>query len=128
MKTNLEDIKKKIQRFAELIQAPDRLLPSVGGPSRETEVVSDSSGYLCYVTSDWRNTNSVICYDEDDLLFRVFDTITSAMASQYIKENRKENEDVNSLYFNKKEELLGKLNIEWSARLKKQREIWRHSS
>jgi hypothetical protein len=127
MRTNLDDIKKKIERLAGLIQAPDLLLPSVGGPSRETEVVLDSSGYLCYVTNDWRRSNSFICYDEDDLLFRVFDTITNIMASQYIKENKKENEDSSTLYFNKRQELLGKLNIEWSARLKKQHEIWRRS-
>jgi Immunity protein 63 len=97
------------------------------GPSKETEVVLDSSGYLCYVTNDWRRSYNFICYDEDDLLFRVFDTITSMMASRYIKENMKENEDFSSLCFNKRQELLGKLNIEWSARLKKQHEIWRPS-
>jgi len=127
MNTNLDDIKKKLERFAELIKAPDYLLPSVGAPSRETEVILDSSGYLCYVTNDWRSSNSFICYDEDDLFFRVFHTITSIMASQYTKENIKENEDFSSLCFNKQEELLGTLNIEWGARFKKQHKIWRRS-
>ena len=128
MKNDLDDIKKKIERLAELIQAPEHLLPSVGGPSKETDVFLDSSGYLCYGTNDWRNTNSVICYDEDDLLFRVFNTITWIMAHQYAKENKNENEDFSNLCFNKQAELLGKLNIEWSARFKKKREIWRRSS
>ena len=127
MNTNLDDIKKKLERFAELIKAPDYLLPSVGAPSRETEVILDSSGYLCYVTNDWRSSNSFICYDEDDLFFRVFNTITSIMASQYTRENIKENEDFNTLCFNKQEELLGTLNIEWGARFKKQHKIWRRS-
>ena len=59
-----------------------------------------------------------ITTDLDELLYWIFEVITSSMASDFELRNRMEEQDSRRLWFAKQEELLGLLNPKWQDRIK----------
>jgi len=57
-----------------------------------------------------------ITTDLDELLYWIFEVITSSMATDFERRHRVEGQDSRRLWFAKQEELLGLLNPEWRER------------
>ena len=123
MRIVLNDIKRKAESLAKIIEAPIHLLPAFDGSLKQSEVIIDDHGFLYYVTQDqgMGTREHHICFDEDDLLYKVFKTITFSMALDFVAKNSSAGNAKNSIY-SKQEELLGKLSADWGER--KHAENW----
>lgn len=119
----LEDIKVQVEQLAKLINAPKDMLPTYGTSRRDgtphVEIVEEIYYYIAYdrdTTSMNRKT-----YELQELLYWIFENLTSLMGYAYGRIHRKPKVDSRRLAFSHQLELLEKLNLEWKE--KRQQEI-----
>ena len=113
---SLDDIKKKVDELALLINAPSDLLPSYGYSIDfgYSHIEVDNAGQMHYVTVERGHERNRKTYSQlDDLLFSIFSNATSSMAVDFEINNRTDNKDCRRLMFKKQEELLGLINSNW---------------
>ncbi|UZD23207.1 immunity 63 family protein [Algoriphagus halophytocola] len=115
----MEQIKSKIEKLANRINAPKEYLPTYGftedfaGPHIEVNgkklhwVIIERGQELAR-----RQTT-----DEKEFLFWVFDAVTFEMATRLELQNRNENEDFRIQLFKIQEELIGEIDSDYSDRL-----------
>ena len=115
-KLTYKKIRKQVDLIAELISAPKNSLPTYGY-SRDMaypHIEIDKFGRLHYVVIERGQENErFTTTDLDELLYRIFDSITFSMACDYELKNRIENQDFRRIMFAKQEELLGMINPLW---------------
>lgn len=115
---DVELLNEAVIKKGKIINAPKPLLVVHTSPLGDgTPHVEIKNGECFYVSSErgyefFREKITNI----NELLFRIFDRITSRMASDYELENRIEAQDCRRLIFDKKLELLGKISPEWEDR------------
>jgi hypothetical protein len=116
IKYSLDDIKKKVDELAEIINAKTDLLPTYGYSKdfAYPHIEIDNFGRLHYVIIERgeeleRKTTEKL----DDLLYWIYTSVTFSMASDFELKNRIEDKDCRRLMFEKQEELLGQLNEKW---------------
>ena len=120
-KYTLGDIKKRVDELASKIDAPSNLLPSFGQQTWDAHpyIEVDSLGFMFYIISERGQEYERSMTDKiEDLLYRIFSTVTFTMACDYELKNRIEDKDCRRIMFEKQEELLGLLNNNWSQRQK----------
>lgn len=114
----LAAIEKRIRDFGKLVDAPDALLPTFGrsddGARPHVEV--DGRGYHFVVVERGQELERITTSDFDELLYRVFDTVTFSLASRYESARRVAMADPRRLMFSRQVELLAKLSPAWAAR------------
>jgi hypothetical protein len=117
----LSAIKEQVEALGERISVPSNLYPTYGrsadGALPHIEI--DPSGRFHFVVVERgqeldRRTTAVL----DDLLFWVFDTITFSMSCAFELKNRNRSQDFRRILFDKHEELLGCINIEWQKKVR----------
>ena len=123
MKLTLEDIKTLVDKLAEKINVPQCHFPTYGysNDGAQPHIEVDINGQLYYVIVErGEELRRDVALDTDDLLYRIFADITFSMAVDYEVNHRVKEEDFRRQMFAKQEELLGKLNDNWSKKNIKQ--------
>ena len=119
--TTLDGLERAIRRVAAVISAPPELLPTYGHTidfgHPHIEVSDDGLHYVVVERGVERNRKST--HDPHELLFWVFESVTSQMAYDFELHNRIEGRDCRRMAFAKQLELLGMLDSNWQARTEK---------
>ncbi len=118
---SLDDIKKKVDELAEIINATNDLLPTYGYSKdfAYPHIEIDNFGLLHYVIIERGQELERKTTDQlDDLLYWIFADVTFSMAADYELKNRIEDKDCRRIMFDKQEEFLGKLNENWRLKEK----------
>jgi hypothetical protein len=122
----LVQIKTLVDELAQKIGAPQNNLPTYGcsddGARPHVEVGND--GQLSYVVVErGRELRRDGAVNMDDLLYKVFDSVTFSMACHYEVRNRIKPEDFRRQLFTKQQELLGMLSDAWKLRKQKEYDL-----
>jgi hypothetical protein len=80
--------------------------------------VSDKKSYL-FIVNERGNESKRSTSDLDELLYWIFDGVTSSMASDFERLHRRKGEDFRRLWFSKHLELLSQLSLDWASRTEK---------
>jgi hypothetical protein len=117
----LYKVEAEVLRLAVLIGAADHYyLPTFGGYKRGgddeycIELAEDGYEYF-YIERGVRRLE-LTTGDLNDLLYRIFQTITSSLAGDYMSRHRHVNQDYRRVKFQKQVELLAVISPQWSAR------------
>lgn len=117
---NLIEIEHEIRNIAQLINAPEEYLPTFGyteGTARpHIETIGDEFHYV--INERGEEYSRVKTVDFNELVFLVFADITFEMSVKMELENRNENEDFRIQMFQIQEDLLYKIEPEFSERMK----------
>jgi hypothetical protein len=114
----LPEIKTEIDRLAAIIQAPANLLPGYG-QTRDfgyPHIEVDSRGYHYIVTERGNELQHLITAQLDDLLYQVFEDVTSSMGSVYAVNHRAPKHDFRRSMFQRQIDLLTQLSLQWAQR------------
>ena len=121
-KPSLESIKIKIEELALILGASFDKLPSYGQMQYDAHpyIEVDNFGCMFYIVSE-RGQELIrqVTYDQNDLLYWVFQHVTFKMASEYELNHRIEDKDSRRIKFSKQEELLALLSSDWRERISK---------
>lgn len=117
MKT-LPQIKAEVDRQATLIGATGHDLPTYGytrdGAYPHIEV--DSRGYHFVVVERGQEQSRFTTPDLDELLYKIFQSVTFHLAYAYALAHRIESQDWRRLLFHRQVELLSRLSPNWGER------------
>lgn len=122
MKISLAELKILIENLAQKINAPQTLLPTYGNSidGAHPHIEVDMNGQLYYVIVErGEELKRDFAADTNDLLFRVFSSVTFSMAIYFEVNNRIKTEDGRRKIFSKQEELLSMLDMDWKTRIEK---------
>lgn len=115
----LEDIKKEVEHLASKINAPVNYLPTYGysRDSAYPHIEVHDAGFMHFVIVERGNDLYRKITDKlDELLYWIFDVVTSCMASDFEEENRTENKDGRRIRFKRQLDLFGILNESWKQK------------
>jgi hypothetical protein len=115
---SLEEIESEITRLARRIGASDDVLPTFGfsEQSGRPHIEVDESGYQYVVTERGQEFERLTTHDLDELLYHVFQDVTSTLALDYELKHRVERRDGRRIAFQQQIELLSALSPEWAKR------------
>jgi Immunity protein 63 len=120
MEVNLvEEIKKQIGEFAEKIDLAENSLSQlwIENDFASPYIKIDDSGYMHLIVRErGQISEDKIAKDINQLLYWIFSGITFSMACSFELKNRIESQDCRRMIFTKQNELLKKLNIDWSEK------------
>jgi Immunity protein 63 len=116
---SLSEIKTEVDRQAAVIGAAEHhALPTYGhtqdGARPHIEV--DSRGYHLVVVERGQEQERFTTRDHDELLFRIFKSVTHELAFAYELAYRVETQDCRRLAFRRQVELLSQLSPRWAER------------
>ena len=125
MQVILDGIKTSIDILARKINAPRDLMPGYGHSIGEDHVYIkvDKHGQLYYVLVDSEGEYEYPSPDINDLLYRVFRSITFSMSAAFLVDNVNEKEDYLLQYFSKQLEFLSVLNKDWRNRAEQEHQV-----
>lgn len=115
----LAEIEQRIRELARSIDAPDWILPTYGhsedGARPHIEV--EETGRMHYIVVErGQEIERITLVDLDDLLYRVFQSVTFSLACQFELNHREPKQDFRRIMFAKQVDLLGKLSPKWADR------------
>ena len=115
----LTEVEAEVVRRAAVIRARGRdLLPTFGYSCdfARPHIDVDATGDHLIVIERGREDSRLTTCDLDELLYHVFDGITSQMAGKYELAHRIDGEDFRRLWFRRQVELLAMLSDAWARR------------
>jgi hypothetical protein len=116
---SLKEIKVEVERLAATInvQKP-HFLPAYDafGMDAQPYVEIDDRGYHLVVNERGIERERLTTPDLDELLYRIFRSVTFQTAVEYELKHRDETRDCRRLIFDKQIELLSRLSLRWAAR------------
>jgi hypothetical protein len=114
----LSEVKGEVDRLALVIGAPEDSLPTYGRSedSGRPHIEVDANGYHFVVRERGLEFERTTARDVDDLLYRIFDSVTLEMALTYVQEHKIEGQDSRRLAFPRQIELYSMLSPEWGDR------------
>jgi hypothetical protein len=114
----LTGIKNEVDRLAARIGATGSVLPTYGHTEdlARPHIEVDSRGYHYVVVERGQELERWTTRDLDDLLFRVFSSITFSLAFEYEAAHRGEPQDCRRVGFQRQVELLAQLSKGWAER------------
>jgi Immunity protein 63 len=118
MKT-LTEVKAEVDRRAAIMGAAGHWsLPTYGHSEdfARPHIEVDSRGYHLVVVERGQELSRFTTHDLDELLYRVFQGVTSIFASGYELMHRIETKDCRRLIFQRQVELLSQLSARWAER------------
>ena len=118
-KYSLNDIIKMISELASKINAPSYSLPTYSFTRIDAtpHIEVDDDGCMVYMYIERGIEFDREKFDNfDDFLYRIFSGVTFSMAVKYEFKNRIADKDSRRMIFEKQEELLGQLDVDWMAR------------
>jgi hypothetical protein len=116
----LEEIQQHVRELAAQLGAEGRLLPTYGH-SRDgghPHIEIDPSGRMHFVVVErGQELERLTYFDLDELLYRIFESVTFSMAGQFELKHREPYRDSRRIAFAKQVELLGSVSAAWAERL-----------
>ena len=115
----MEQIKSKIEKLANRINAPKEYLPTYGFSKDFARPHIEVNGNELHwvVIERGQELERRHTTNEKEFLFWVFDAVTFEMATRLELQNRNENEDFRIQLFKIQEELIGEIDSDYSDRL-----------
>ncbi|OYU95365.1 MAG: hypothetical protein CFE21_09445 [Bacteroidetes bacterium B1(2017)] len=116
---SLVDIKNKVEELAQVIGSAPTILPAFGQQNLDAHpyIEVDDLGNMFYIFSERGRELERFRTDKlDELLFRIFSSVTFTMACEFELNNRIEEKDCRRIIFDKQLELLRQLNKDWQQR------------
>lgn len=115
-------IKKKVQEYGKIIDAPQDLLIVRTTPAGfgYSHIEIDEQGYQYIITERGHELERLQTDNLDELLYWICKDITFDMATRYELENRVPTEDFRRIYFAKNIELMERINTKYAKWLKKE--------
>lgn len=123
---SINEIENTMYKYGNMIglEGDSKLYPRISLTENvfpEGESIYIKNGEYHYVTKErGKIVMEHISTSVDEILFQVFSDITFSLATQYELENRKESEDFRRVLFQRKLELLGKINVAYKKREEKE--------
>lgn len=116
----LSELKKQVEELSRTIGAPKQSIPTFGNSEHSGLPHIEINGLeyhlvVCERGSEYSRKTTI---DKTELLFWVFDGITFSMACTKELDNRRQNEDFRIQLFQIQEDLIAKISIVYSERLK----------
>ncbi len=120
----LDGIQRAVNKLAKKLNAPEDLLPTYGYSIDfgHPHIEVNKHGLHWVVIERGKEYKRKTTNDPHELLYWIFETVTSQMASKFGAENDVESQDFRRIYFRKQEELLGELDYSWAERARKEHE------
>lgn len=116
------DVRKKVAELGQLIDAPQNKLyvfDVEGSDGRyHLEIHNDEYHYIS--TERGQELDKLVTKSFDELLYKIFNHITSSMAFSYERDNRVLNKDCRRIAFAKKIELMSKINEQWGIKIEQE--------
>ncbi len=115
----MNEIKEIVESLASRINAPEMYLPTYGisEDGARHHIEKQGTEYHWVIVERGEELQRRKTKEIKELMFWVFDTVTSEMASRLEVENRIENEDFRIQMFRIKEELIEKIDPEYRNRM-----------
>jgi hypothetical protein len=112
---SLVEIERSVDDLARLIGAPRDELPTYGysRDSAYPHIEQDMSGYHYVIVERGQERERRTTKDIQELLYWVFEAVTSSMSFRYEARNRQEGKDCRRMAFKMQEELMTALNPLW---------------
>jgi hypothetical protein len=116
-KQNLAQLRAVVENLAARIEAPESILPTYGATEDSARPHIEIDGRYHFVVVErglelQRRTTT----DLDEILYWIFDDVTSSLASKYEVRNRNPDEDFRRMKFGKQLALMAQLNARWAER------------
>ena len=119
MEITLAEIQVLVERLAEKINAPLHILPSYGhtrdGAYPHIEI--SDKGYHYVVVERGEELERFVTESLNELLFKVFRSVTFSMSCDFELKNRIKSQDFRRQLFMKQIELLTELDEEWGQKI-----------
>jgi hypothetical protein len=116
---SLDEVRTAVEKLAPLIEADPNVLPTYG-ESRDMgwpHIEVDSTGAYHWVVRERGVELERHSYARlNDLLYKIFESVTSALAGRWELDHRIEGPDFRRLMFKRQLELLDRLNPTWATR------------
>jgi hypothetical protein len=124
MTLTLTEIKSRVKKLAEVIDAPAETLPTFGRSeqSGRPHIEVDSRGYHYVIGERGQELERHTASDIDELLYLIFQWITFELAIRYELDHRIHGQDVRRILFERQENLLSRLSPAWGERRKQEHE------
>jgi Immunity protein 63 len=116
---SIPDIKSEVDRLAAIIGATGHPSLPTYGFTRDagySHVEVDSRGYHLVTVERGEELERITTKDLDDLLYHIFENVTSSLAGEYELAHRIKGQDFRRIYFQKRFELLSQLSPRWGER------------
>ena len=116
---NLAEIKTEVERLAATIEASQsHALPTYAYSAdfARPHIEVDSQGYHLVIIERGQELERFTTVEFDDVLYRIFKNVTSALAIDYELSHRVDAKDCRRIIFSKQLELLTKLSQHWADR------------
>ena len=113
---NLQEVQERVNQLAEVINAPSDVLPTFGFSEQigRPHIEVDKIGYHYIVAERGNEIGHDRFTDIDDLLYKVFESITFEMSCRYELSHRIEEQDFRRIVFSHQVELLSQLSPKWA--------------
>ena len=114
----MEDVRNMVCEFASKIDAPHETLPTFGSSVDfgHPHIEINSAGYHFVVIERGKELERRTTHDLDELLYWIFESVTSGLAVSYELQHRISSQDCRRLIFARQLELLRLLNPTWADR------------
>jgi hypothetical protein len=115
----LVEIKHEVDRLARVIDASGHCALPTYGRSEDCarpHIEIDQRGYHFVVVERGQELSRFTTADSNDLLYRIFETVTFSIACDYELANRINTQDSRRLLFHRQVSLLSKLSEDWGQR------------
>lgn len=119
----LYEVEKKINALAKKINVPAQLLPTFGYSEdfARPHLEKGGLGSCSYVIIERGAVlEKIRFWRKEVLLYKVFETVTHAMASDYASQLKNREGDFRRASFAKQAELMGELSYEWKLKVKRE--------
>ena len=113
---SLNEIKSQVNNLVVLIDAPKEELPTYGYSKdfAYPHIEVDQKGYHYVIVERGKEIKRLTTTEIHQLLYFIFESVTSSMAVEYELKNRQNDKDSRRISFRIQEELLYVLNPKWS--------------
>lgn len=120
MKTNLNDVRCKIELMCNKIGAPPSLIPLFEYTSEGEFVEVDRSGVVHYRIMERGVKRSTVSSSDEDVLYHVMKDVTSEVARLTEREKYDPKIDLRRFLFARQVKLLSSLSLEWGRKRKEE--------
>ena len=120
----LPEIKAKVDQLANIIDAPQDILPTYGSSNQtgHPHIEIGSQGYYYLVLERGIVCDRLVTTDINEILYKIFAGVTFELSHKYELAHRIKNQDSRRISFQKQVELLSILSAEWSERQSQEHE------
>jgi len=117
---SIDDVRKKVAELGQLINAPMNKLYVFENNEEGYHLELHGDEYHYILSERGQELDRFVTKIFDDLLYKIFEHITSSMAFSYEFDNRVLNQDSRRIAFTKKIELMSAINESWRKKIEQE--------